>query len=308
MDTRHLEEFLSFAEDANYSAAAKRLFITRPTLAEHIRELEEELGCALVGKSQGKVVLTSAGKRFVQTGGQLLESVRVVIDEYHNLADNLLTVTIAQTNLPWLETILYRARRAVQQRYPAKRIDIVTVNGPCSTVEALRDGTNDIVVAGAKSYVPEAERAVYPQGVQGFRLGTEEIKLLITQGNPLFGKDEIYVRDLDGAVLMLPPDIYRGYVRDGVAERFREQGARVELQTLSFSDHFEYFTSDFQNRVGVVPTTLIPRFGIDEREECRAFALVDLPLHTDFYALYTEEFAESENGALLVDAMRHLAC
>lgn len=307
MDTRYVEEFLVFAEDANYSAAAKRLFITRPTLTEHIRELEAELGCPLVGKSQGRVVLTPAGKRFVHSGAQLLETVRSTVGEYRNLADNLLTVTVAQTNLPWLETILYKARCAVQQRYPAKRIDIVTVNGPCSTVDALWDGTNDIVVAGAKSYVPLTERMVYPEGIQGFRLGTEEIKLLITQSSPLFGKGKICARDLDGASLMLPPDIYRGYIRDGVIERFREHGARVELQTLSFSDHFEYFTYDFQDRVGVVPTTLIPRFGIDGREECRAFSLEDLSFHTDFYALYTDEFACSENGSLLVDAMRRLA-
>lgn len=306
MDTRYVEEFLVFAEDANYSAAAKKLFITRPTLTEHIHELEEELGCLLVGKSQGRVVLSPEGKRFVQTGAQLLEFVRTTVDEYKNLADNLLTATVAQTNLPWLETILYKARCAVQQRYPAKRIDIVTINGPFSTVDALRNGTNDLVVAGAKSYVPAAQRRAYPEDVQGFRLGTEEIKLLITQGNPLFNKSKIYASDLDGASIMLPPDIYHGYLRDGVVERFKEHDACVELQTLSFGDHFEYFTYDFQDRIGVVPTTLIPRFGIDEREECRAFSLEDLPLFTDFYVLFTDEFANSENGSLLVSAMRCL--
>lgn len=307
MDTRYVEEFLVFAEDANYSAAAKRLFITRPTLVEHIHALEEELGCFLVGRSQGKVVLTPEGKQFVQSGAKLLDFVHAMVDDYRNMADNLLTVTVAQTNLPWLETILYKARCEVQRRYPAKRIDIVTVNGPCSTTEALKDGTNDIVVAGAKSYVPECERGAYPEGVQGFCLGSEEIKLFVTQGNPLFGQDVVRVRDLDGMAIMLPPDIYRGYVRDGVADRFRLHGADVELKTMRFSDHFEYFTYDFKDSVGVVPTTLVPRFGLDEREECRTFVLEDLPLRTDFYALYTDEFAHSENGALLVAAMAKLA-
>ncbi|MEG0270974.1 MAG: LysR family transcriptional regulator, partial [Clostridia bacterium] len=109
MDTRYIREFLVFATELNYSTAAKKLYITRPTLSEHIKELEDELGCELVGKHQGKAALTPAGKRFVQTGARLVDSVQDIIDEYRALSDNLLIVTIAQTNLPWLESIIYKA-------------------------------------------------------------------------------------------------------------------------------------------------------------------------------------------------------
>lgn len=307
MDTHYVQEFLVFAAELNYSNAAKRLFITRPTLSDHIRELETELGCELVGKCQGKAALTPAGRRFVQTGAKLVETVQGIIDEYQTLADNLLTVTVAQTNLPWLESLLYKARHAVQGRHPEKRIDIVTANGPHSTIDALREQANDIVVAGCKSYTSGSANRVIPEGMQGFKLRTEDIKLLMTQDNPLFCKDTVCAADLDGSTIMVPPDIYQGYLRDGVVERFEEHGARVALQTMSFSDHFEYFNYDFQDLFGIVPTTLMPRFGIGEREECRAFSLVDLPFKTDFYAVYTDEFASSENGALFVDEMKKLA-
>ncbi|MEG1246956.1 LysR family transcriptional regulator [Gordonibacter sp.] len=307
MDTRYVKEFLTFAEEMNYSAAAKKLYITRPTLTDHLRELEEELGCELVGKCQGKAVLTPAGRHFIQTGSRLLDTVQAIADEYRGFADNVLTVTVAQTNLPWIETILYRARHAIQERYPEKCIDIETVTGPFSTSEALLDGTNDIVIAGYKSYVPQEERVELALGVQGFKLCTEEIKLLMTQDNPLFNKPSIAACDLDGAVFMLPPDIYRGYLRDGVDERFLEQGSRITLRTMDFSDHFEYFVYDFQDMLGIVPTTLISRFGIDERKECRAFSLADMKLNTDFYALFSNAFVASENGALLACEMKRLA-
>lgn len=307
MDTRHVEEFLVFAAELNYSTAAKRLFITRPTLSEHIRELEDELGCELVGKQQGKAMLTPAGKRFVQTGTHLIESVQAIIGEYRAIADNLLTVTIAQTNLPWLESILYKARRAVQEKHPGKQIEIVTASGPRSTTDALAEQQNDIVVAGCKSYVASPKRQMLAEGMQGFKVRTEEIKLLMTRGNPLFEASSISAADLDGATIMLPPDIYHGYLRDGVADRFAACGARIALQTMSFADHFEYFSYDFQEMFGIVPTTLVPRFGIDAREECRAFSLNDLPLETDFYAVYTDEFAASENGRLFVEEMQRIA-
>ena len=44
VNTRYLKEFLVIAEELNFSAAAKRLYTTRPTLSEHLAELEDELG------------------------------------------------------------------------------------------------------------------------------------------------------------------------------------------------------------------------------------------------------------------------
>lgn len=307
MDIRYVKEFLTFAEELNYSTAAKKLYITRPTLSDHIRELEEELGCELVGKCQGKAMLTPAGRHFVHTGSCLLDTVQDIANEYRGFADNLLTVTVAQTNLPWLESILYRARHAVQKRYPAKRIDIETVTGPFSTTDALLDGTNDLVVAGFKDYISADARIGTVEGIQGFKLCTEDILLLMTRDNPLFEQSSICARDLDGAVIMLPPDIYRCYVRDNVVAHFLDCGARITLRTMDFTDHFEYNVYDFQDMFGVVPTTLLSRFGIAERRECRAFSLHDLALRTDFYALYTDAFASTVNGSLLVGEMKSLA-
>lgn len=307
MNTRYLEEFLLFAKMLNYTVAAKKLYITRPTLSEHIAELEEELGCKLVTKNQGKALLTPAGKRFVQTATNLMEEWDEVCQEYLHLADNLLTVTVASTNLPWIETILYKARRTMQESHPNIHIDIVTVNGPLSTVDALGEQTGDIVVAGHKSYLPEEDLLSFvPKGAQGFKLDTEEIKLIMTQENPLFDKRELRASDLNGATIVLPPDIYQGYLRDRVIDRFAEKGARISLRTADFNDHFEYFTYDFGSAFGIVPTTLMPRFGISEREECRAFTLPDLVLTSDFYAVFREGFVQTPNGQLLFETMEKL--
>ena len=84
-------------------------------------------------------------------------------------------------------------------------------------------------------------------------------------------------------------------------------GARVTLQTRDFSDHVEYFSYEFGRCLGIVPTTLAPRVGIDTREEYRAFTLADLPLRTSFFAVFKESFVATENGALLYEEMRRAA-
>lgn len=304
MNTRYLKEYLSFAEELNYSVAAKKLFITRPTLTEHLHELEAELGCKLVEKNEGQVGLTHVGKKFVKTATEILSYIDEVVEEYSKMEQNLIVVTVASTNLPWLETVLYKARRSIHEQYPKKQVDIVTVNGPFSTIDALFEHGNDIAIAGFKSYVPGGEELLMPEGVEGFKLQTEEIRLLMTQENLLFDKEAISASDLDGATVILPPDIYEGYLRDKVTERFLKQGASIKLVSGQFNDHFEYFSNDFEDMIRVVPTTLIRRFGLDEREECRVFSLVDLPLHTEFYVVYKEGFGKTENGQLLISEIR----
>ena len=307
MNTQYLKEFLVFAEELNWTVAAEKLFTTRPTLVDHMRCLETELECKLIasGQRQPRPELTPAGRRFTRTAKELLGHWDATCNEYCELADNLLTVHVASSNLPWLETVLYKARRAIQERHPYKHIEVVPVSGARSSIEALDAGENDIVVAGFKSYLSEEERPI-PEDICGFALDTEPIHLLMTQENPLFGREQIAAADLDGAAFVLPPDIYRSWTRDHVDERFAQHGAHITMHTLAFSGHTEYFTYEFEQSLGIVPHTLVPRYGIDAREEYRAFDCTDMPLKTRFYALCKRAFAESENGGLLFDEMRRI--
>lgn len=307
MNTRYLEEFLALSKELNWTSTAERLFTTRPTLVDHIRALEAELECKLVVSSKrGHPRLTPAGRRFTHTAQETIAQWESVRKEYRELADNLLIVRVASSNLPWLETILYKARRAVQERYPYKRIVIDPRPGANASIEALASGENDIVVAGYKDYLDDDDRPI-PTGTCGFLLDVEEIKLLMTQENALFEKPLIKATDLDGATFVLPPDIYRSWSRDGMESHLAAHGANVTLRTLDFSGHTEYFTYEFGCMFGIVPATLVPRYGLDSREEFRIFNIENLPIRTRFYALVKQEFAATENGGLLFEEMRRIA-
>ena len=117
MDTRHVEEFLILSKTLNYTTAAQEAFIARPTLVEHIAELEGEIGCVLFSKCEGKLSSTPIGRRFVRTASLLLDRVECIVEEYRSLPDNFLSVRIASTNLPWLKaTRIKRAARCESAR------------------------------------------------------------------------------------------------------------------------------------------------------------------------------------------------
>ncbi|HLR34729.1 MAG TPA: selenium metabolism-associated LysR family transcriptional regulator [Tissierellales bacterium] len=61
MDLRQLETFVTVAKLKSFSKAAQKLFITQPTVTNHIQNLEKELGTILINRSSKNISLTKAG-------------------------------------------------------------------------------------------------------------------------------------------------------------------------------------------------------------------------------------------------------
>ena len=75
MELRHLRYFIAVAEEENVSRAALKLHVSQPALSRQIRDLEEELGFALLERSAKSVRLTDAGKTFQSEARAVLQRV-----------------------------------------------------------------------------------------------------------------------------------------------------------------------------------------------------------------------------------------
>lgn len=71
MNTRHAQLVLAVVREGSFTAAAKSLFITQPTLSHQIRQIEEQLGSPIFVRSKTAIELTPAGHVYVQAARRI---------------------------------------------------------------------------------------------------------------------------------------------------------------------------------------------------------------------------------------------
>src|SRR5262249_43436138 len=72
VDLRQLEIFVKVAELGSFSKAAEALYLTQPTISEHIRTLEDELGVRLLDRLGRGAAVTRAGQLLLSYAGRML--------------------------------------------------------------------------------------------------------------------------------------------------------------------------------------------------------------------------------------------
>lgn len=81
MEFKQLEAFVAVVDYGSFSEAARKLYLTQPTISAHIRSLEEELHARLIIRTTKKLTITTKGY-------QLYDSVFRILDIRNNLLEN----------------------------------------------------------------------------------------------------------------------------------------------------------------------------------------------------------------------------
>jgi len=74
LELRHLRYFVATAEERSFVQAARRLRVAQPAISKQVRDLENELGVALLERLPRGVRLTSAGEGFLEQARITLEA------------------------------------------------------------------------------------------------------------------------------------------------------------------------------------------------------------------------------------------
>ena len=82
MNLKQLEAFVEVAESESFSKAAKKLFLTQPTVSAHISSLEKELDVRVFVRNTKEVALSEEGQKLYRYARQILDLTDEIREEF----------------------------------------------------------------------------------------------------------------------------------------------------------------------------------------------------------------------------------
>jgi LysR family transcriptional regulator, low CO2-responsive transcriptional regulator len=158
MTIRQLEVFLGVAQAKSFSRAAERIHLSQPTLSEHMRELEEELGVRLFVRHPRSVSLTEAGRVFGDYATRVIATLaagRQALAELDGLQRGSLVIGASTTPGTYVLPMLIARFRGA---HPGITVALRIANSRI-VEERVRDGEVDVAVIGGHMLGP-GERCV----------------------------------------------------------------------------------------------------------------------------------------------------
>jgi len=89
MEIRQLRYFITVVNEGNISNAARALNMSQPPLSTQIRQLEEELGCALFDRNTRHIQLTDAGRLLYERANTILDFLSTTQSELNDYKNGL---------------------------------------------------------------------------------------------------------------------------------------------------------------------------------------------------------------------------
>lgn len=122
MELRPLRSFVFVAETKSFSIAATRCCVTQSAVSQHIRALEDELGCKLLIRTSHEINLTESGEALLPRAKDIIkqtEDCKEQINALNNCMIGELRIGIGSFIAPYVRM----AALIFMERYPNVRIN-----------------------------------------------------------------------------------------------------------------------------------------------------------------------------------------
>jgi len=147
LEFRQLKTFVKVAELKSFSKAAQEVFLTQPTISEHIRLLEKELNTRLFLRTKREAILTPAGRVFIKHAKRILNLRRQVILEMGQFSSTVEgELIIGASSIPG-EYILPRIIGTFHHQFPKIKIELF-ISDSKEAIEWVLDRKCEIAFVG----------------------------------------------------------------------------------------------------------------------------------------------------------------
>jgi LysR family transcriptional regulator, hydrogen peroxide-inducible genes activator len=189
---RQLRYLVSLARHRHFGRAAEDCAVTQPALSMQIRELEREIGAALVERRPNDIALTETGREVARRAEHILAATRDLVDfaRHRDVLSGPLRLGIIPTLAPY---VLPRVLPRLQVLHPQLRLEVRETQTKM-LLEELSGGDLDCVLLALP--VDAADVATFP-------LFKDAFLLAVPAGDPLPARRRVTVDDVDQRRLIL---------------------------------------------------------------------------------------------------------
>ncbi|MDR5784652.1 LysR family transcriptional regulator [Caballeronia sp. LZ065] len=287
-DLVELETFLAVVELGSFSAAARRLHISQPSVTARVQRLESTLKTRLLVRTTRHVEPTTAGKRLREHAEAALRDLRKLLTEFQADAEAArLRVVVAAT--PMISAVMLPSLiHSFCQRYPDVQIQ-------------LRDLQYEDVVARIES--SEADLAVVAFDNDSSKLSfealtEEDMLVVVPTSHALAPAGEVTLEQLAQVPLMLL-DRY-SILRERLADEFAKRG--LALRPMHHAANLSTLLGMVDAGLGAtfLPRSMAQRYARDTRATLQ---VTDVKLMRSFGILRSRD---ADLSAAALSFVRHL--
>jgi DNA-binding transcriptional LysR family regulator len=196
MELRQLEYFVAVAEEANFTRAAQRVHVSQSGVSAQIRQLERDLGAALIDRSGRVATLTGAGVAALPHARAALAAAaaaRQAVDDVTGVVSGRVAVGMVTA---CTVTPLFDALAAFHLAHPGVGIALVEGNSDW-LVEQVRSGAADLALIAAAG--------APPRGLDALTIISEGLVAAVPPGHPLADLGTVTLAEVTGYPIVSLP-------------------------------------------------------------------------------------------------------
>ena len=144
MEFKQLEAFVAVVDYGSFSEAARKLYLTQPTISAHVRSLEEELHTKLILRTTKKTTITTRGYQLYDSAVRMLEIRNNLLENFTGVQKHM--IDLAASTIP-SSYLLPEILASFGKTHPDIYFHSIQADS-AESINRVLDGTADLALVG----------------------------------------------------------------------------------------------------------------------------------------------------------------
>lgn len=144
MEFKQLEAFVAVVDYGSFSEAARKLYLTQPTISAHVRSLEEELHTKLILRTTKKTTITTRGYQLYDSAVRMLEIRNNLLENFTGVQKHM--IDLAASTIP-SSYLLPEILAVFGKTHPDIYFHSIQADS-AESINRVLDGTVDLALVG----------------------------------------------------------------------------------------------------------------------------------------------------------------